>query len=255
MEFRTMDITLRSGKNLNDVNLFRKMAVYAVVWISGGDRIPKQKTRTPTDHGGTNPTWNFPMEFKVDEAALQLNRLTLKFKLVCEQSSSRDDKVVGELSVPIKELLDSPATPDADGNKFFTYQVRKPSGRPKGELNFTCKFSEKMADASAEEMNEYVLAVELKKKIDSALELGKNAIGIGKSGASKLMKYGLARLGSGLGKKKREFGRAWHKFTDGVGQNKEEDYQPVRPNPTQTQTPDTKWATSGFSRILAKRGL
>lgn len=147
MEYRTLEITLQSGKDLNKVNLISKMDVYAVVSISGGDKSSKQKTRTPVDHDGdANPTWNFPMKFTVEEAALQMNRLVLDFKLVCERALG--DKDVGEVSVPIKELLDSPANSAAAGGKqFVSYQVRKPSGKPKGQLTFACKFSEKTAPA------------------------------------------------------------------------------------------------------------
>ncbi|XP_057772264.1 protein SRC2-like [Salvia miltiorrhiza] len=148
METRTLEITLQSGRDLNKVNLITKMDVYAVVSISGGDKSSKQKTRTPVDHDGdANPTWNFTMKFTVEEAALQMNRLTLDFKLVCERALG--DKDVGEVNVPIKELLDSPATAAADGKKFVSYQVRKPSGKPKGQLTFSCKFSEKTAAASS----------------------------------------------------------------------------------------------------------
>ncbi|KAL2229771.1 protein SRC2-like [Sesamum indicum] len=148
MEYRTLDITLQYAKDLNKVNFITKMDVYAVVSISGGDKNSKQKTKTPVDHDGDdNPTWNFPMKFTVDEAALQMNRLTLDFKLICERALG--DKDVGEVHVPIKELLDSPAKPGADGKQFVSYQVRKPSGKPKGQLSFSYQFSEKTVGASA----------------------------------------------------------------------------------------------------------
>ncbi|KAL1548443.1 DNA-directed RNA polymerase [Salvia divinorum] len=148
MEHRTLEIMLQSGIDLNKVNLISKMDVYAVVSISGGDKSSKQKTRSLVDHDGdANPTWNFTMKFTVDEAALQMNRLTLDIKLVCERALG--DKDVGEVSVPIKELLDSPAPAAADGKKFLSYQVRKPSGKPKGQLTFSCKFSDKIATAAS----------------------------------------------------------------------------------------------------------
>ncbi|KAL0376463.1 UNVERIFIED_CONTAM: protein SRC2 [Sesamum calycinum] len=76
-----------------------------------------------------------------------MNRLTLDFKLICERALG--DKDVGEVHVPIKELLDSPAKPGADGKQFVSYQVRKPSGKPKGQLSFSYQFSEKTVGASA----------------------------------------------------------------------------------------------------------
>ncbi|KAI3469401.1 hypothetical protein Pfo_026064 [Paulownia fortunei] len=148
MEFRTLEITLQNAKDLNKVNLITKMDVYAVVSIYGGDKNSKQKTKTPVDHDGdANPTWDFPMKFTVDEAGLQMNRLTLDFKLICERALG--DKDVGEVHVPIKELLDSHAKAGADGKQFVSYQVRKPSGKPKGQLTFSYQFSEKNVGTAA----------------------------------------------------------------------------------------------------------
>ncbi|KAG8369979.1 hypothetical protein BUALT_Bualt14G0069900 [Buddleja alternifolia] len=148
MENRTLEITLQYCKDLNKVNLITKMDVYAVVSISGSDNNSKQKTKTPVDHAGdANPTWNFPMKFTVDEAALQNNRLTLDFKLICERALG--DKDVGEVNVPIKELFNSPAKGGADGKHIVSYQVRKPSGKPKGQITFSYQFGEKTVNAAA----------------------------------------------------------------------------------------------------------
>lgn len=139
MEYRTLDITLISAKGLNNVNLFSKMDVYAVVSIAGGD--PRGNQKSPVDKdGGTNPTWNFPMKFTVDETAAQQNRLTLVVKLRSERDLG--DKDIGEVHVPIKELLG-----EHKSEQFLRYQVRKPSGKPKGELNLSYKFGEKITEA------------------------------------------------------------------------------------------------------------
>ncbi|KAL3829368.1 hypothetical protein ACJIZ3_018170 [Penstemon smallii] len=147
MEYRTLEINLQYANDLNNVNFITKMDVYAVVSISGGDKNSKQKTKTPVDHdGGSNPTWNFPIKFTVDEKALQQNRLALEFKLICDRALG--DKDVGEVHVPIKELLDSPAKGGADGKRFVSYQVRKPSGKPKGQLTFSYQISDKTVSAA-----------------------------------------------------------------------------------------------------------
>ncbi|KAL9161347.1 hypothetical protein ABFS82_07G015900 [Erythranthe guttata] len=149
MDYRNLEITLQDAKDLNKVNLISKMDVYVVVSISGGDKKSKQKTKSPVDHDGdANPKWNFTMNFKVDESGLQANRLTLDFKLVCERALG--DKDVGEVSVPIKELLDSPARPGGDGKHFVSYQVRKPNGKPKGQIAFSYQLSEKIAGAASD---------------------------------------------------------------------------------------------------------
>ncbi|KAL0297828.1 UNVERIFIED_CONTAM: protein SRC2 [Sesamum calycinum] len=70
----------------------------------GGDKNSKQKTKTPVDHDGDdNPTWNFPMKFTVDEAALQMNRLTLDFKLICERALGT--KTSGRFTCPLRNFL------------------------------------------------------------------------------------------------------------------------------------------------------
>ncbi|KAL2530596.1 Calcium-dependent lipid-binding (CaLB domain) family protein [Forsythia ovata] len=161
MEQRILEINSMAGKDLNKVNIITKMAVYAVVSISGGDKKSKQTTKTPVDRDGdTNPTWNFPMKFTVEEAALRQERLTLDFKLVCERALG--DKDIGEVHVPIKEFLHSPAAASV-GNygrqqQFVSYQVRKPNGQPKGQITFSYKFAEKVGGAAAKIDEEPVTA-------------------------------------------------------------------------------------------------
>ncbi|KAJ4722200.1 Protein SRC2 [Melia azedarach] len=142
MAYRSLDINVVSAKHLNDVSFLSKMNVYVVVSIKGYDRWAgkkKQKSKTHVDRaGGSNPTWNFPLKFTVDENLAQQNRLTLVFKIKCD--GFLGDKNVGEVTVPIKELLDSPG--DGKSMSFVSYQVRKPSGKPKGELTFSYKFGD-----------------------------------------------------------------------------------------------------------------
>ncbi|KAK1417869.1 hypothetical protein QVD17_27003 [Tagetes erecta] len=144
MSIRSLDLTLISAKGLNKVNLVGKMDVYAVVYISGaGNQDQKHKTHVDKD-GDSNPTWNFPMHFKIDESAALSNRLTLVVKIKAE--SMFGDKDLGEVHVPIKELLEgSSSSSSGKPLQFVSYQVRKPSGKPKGELNFSYKFGEKTA--------------------------------------------------------------------------------------------------------------
>ncbi|KAF8017238.1 hypothetical protein BT93_H2432 [Corymbia citriodora subsp. variegata] len=150
MEYRNLDLTVISARDLKDVNLISKMDVYVVVSLDGDPRGPK-KSRSPVDHdGGRNPAWNFPVKLYVDEPSAQQNRLTLRFKLRCDRALG--DKDVGEVVVPVKELLDSTSSAPGGGKASsaasqpttVTYQVRKPSGKPKGELHFSYKFSDKL---------------------------------------------------------------------------------------------------------------
>ena len=84
------------------------MDVYAVAYISGaGNPDQKQKTHVDKD-GDSNPTWNYQMKFKIDESAALQNRLTLVVKIKTEGMFG--DKDLGEVHVPIKELLEGAMT-------------------------------------------------------------------------------------------------------------------------------------------------
>ncbi|KAM2001651.1 hypothetical protein ACFX15_025464 [Malus domestica] len=149
MEQRTLELELISAKDIKDVRLILKMDVYAVVSLQVDDdsRGKQQKTMTKVARGcGTHPTWNFHVNFVLDEYLTQQNRLFIVFKLVCQHSHG--DKDIGQVVVPVKELFDS-VKADAASMKFVTYQVRKPSGKPKGELNFSYKFGDKVAAPQA----------------------------------------------------------------------------------------------------------
>lgn len=139
---RSLDVTIISAKGLNKVNLVGKMDVYAVVYINNtitGNRDQKQKTHVDKD-GDSNPTWNSSMSFKIDESAALQNRLTLVVKIKTEGMFG--DKDLGEVHVPVKELLDG-ITNNGKPLQFVSYQVRKPSGKPKGELSFSYKLGER----------------------------------------------------------------------------------------------------------------
>lgn len=142
MEFRPLDITVLSARGLKDVNLMTKMDVYAVVSISGD---PRTAQKTPVDRSaGTSPRWDFPMKFTLDDAAANSNRLTLVFKLMSDRAFG--DKEIGEVHVPIKELLDG-----AGGRKslqeakerVMSYRVRTPKGKARGTLDFSYRFGVK----------------------------------------------------------------------------------------------------------------
>lgn len=145
MAYVPLELTLISAKDLKDVNLFSKMDVYAVVSLSG-DPYQNQKAKTPVHRdGGTNPSWNFPVKFNINESAAWDNRLTLEIKLRSERTVA-GDKDIGHVHIPVKELLQNPG--DGKSSLFVSYQVRKPSGKPKGSLNLSYKFGEKIAAAT-----------------------------------------------------------------------------------------------------------
>lgn len=148
MEYRTLEINVVSGKDLNKVNYITKMDVYVVVSIAGADdERSNQKFKTHIDHDGdNNPTWNFPIKFTIDDKAAVQNHLRLVFKLRCQRALG--DKDIGEVDVPIKELLES-SNSTTGTKQFVSYQIRKPSGKPKGQLTFSYQFSDKITGNSA----------------------------------------------------------------------------------------------------------
>ncbi|CAI9272175.1 unnamed protein product [Lactuca saligna] len=149
MNYRTLDLTLISAKGIKKPSLTGKPDVYAVAYISGTTTITKQKLKTHVDKdGGSNPTWNFPMKFTVDEAAGLQNRLTLVVEIKAVGTFS--DKNLGEVRVPVKELLQGSST-----QQLVSYQVRKHSGKPNGFLSFSYKLGEKFSGKAEEPVMAY----------------------------------------------------------------------------------------------------
>lgn len=132
---RPLDLTLISAKDLKDVNFFSKMEVYAEAWLSGD---PRDRQRTATDRdGGKNPSWNnATLRFCVPDGPV--DGLLLHVLLRCERALG--DRDVGEVHVPVRELVSTPGS--GKSAQFVSYEVRRPSGKPKGILNFSYKFGE-----------------------------------------------------------------------------------------------------------------
>ncbi|KAF7150020.1 hypothetical protein RHSIM_Rhsim02G0009600 [Rhododendron simsii] len=146
MEYRRLEINAISAKGLKKVNLISTMCPYAVISISGDPRASKEQRTAVDRSGNASPTWNSPLKFTVEESAAQSNRLGVKFRIRCERTFG--DKDIGEVHVPL-------IGPTEDGEllQSVTYQVRRPSGKLKGELNFSYKWGQIMASAPAMEVN------------------------------------------------------------------------------------------------------
>ncbi|PWA87779.1 C2 calcium-dependent membrane targeting [Artemisia annua] len=140
MECRTLDLTLRSARSLGNKSIFGKSDVYAVVSISG----THSKLRTSVDkHGGSEPTWNYPMKLTIDEALGQQNRLNLVIKI--KTVGIFGDRTVGQVEVPIKELMEG-IKDDGKAMQETSYQIRRKSGKSKGYVSFSYKFGEKFIE-------------------------------------------------------------------------------------------------------------
>ncbi|PIN07907.1 hypothetical protein CDL12_19518 [Handroanthus impetiginosus] len=143
MEYRPLKITVIKAEGIKDVKLFSKMDVYAEVSIAG---YPQSKKRTFVDkNSGTNPKWNYKLEFIVDEPYLTKPGLSLLFQLK-DESTFGSDKEIGSVTVPIHELF----RPDSNEDRVVEYQIHTPSGKPKGTLKFSYHFGEKFTQQQAE---------------------------------------------------------------------------------------------------------
>uniref|UniRef100_A0A803NQJ5 C2 domain-containing protein n=1 Tax=Cannabis sativa TaxID=3483 RepID=A0A803NQJ5_CANSA len=144
MQYRGVEITIISAKDLKRVKHLTKMDVYVVVSLSGG---PEMEQKTPVDKAsGPNPNWNYPMNFNIDEEEAHKGRLALKFEVKCHRRL-HSDKDIGEVNVPVKELLDN----GGDGKfiKYVTYQLRKPNGKHRGQLNLSYKFANQVLETTS----------------------------------------------------------------------------------------------------------
>jgi Ca2+-dependent lipid-binding protein len=118
MASRTLDLTLISAKDLKDVNLLGKMDVYAEVSISGDPRS-RQRTKIHVD-SGPNPTWNQTLRFTVpaDPGAPGTLYVVLR-----AEKKALGDKDLGEVHVPLKELLENVRGDGPTQPQFVSYQV------------------------------------------------------------------------------------------------------------------------------------
>ncbi|KAG8389708.1 hypothetical protein BUALT_Bualt01G0006800 [Buddleja alternifolia] len=132
MDCRKLEITLVSANNLPNVRSFGQMKVFAKVSIEGESKTSK---KTPADMvGETNPRWNFPIEYRISDSAVQKSGISLSIKLFCRSTFA--DKYVGEVNIPIKSLFDKGIKAD----KILSYRV---DGTSNGRLNILYSFGEK----------------------------------------------------------------------------------------------------------------
>ncbi|RVW54584.1 Protein SRC2-like [Vitis vinifera] len=82
----------------------------------------------------------------------QSDHLMLILQLRCFRHLHADVDI-GEVDVPVKGLLDHAG--DDMSAKYVTYDVKRPSGKPKGKLNFSFKFGERVAGATQSPVTAY----------------------------------------------------------------------------------------------------
>ncbi|PON59903.1 C2 domain containing protein [Parasponia andersonii] len=152
MEYRSLEINLSSlefvkqPRIIND--FFFKTRVYAVVSIVTTTSTTRLKTPLAKFINGKNHVWElyFPTRFYVDESKLQQDTVTLMIQIRKKRHFCMDNDDVGEVHVPLKELFDPDMNPPNDiviSNCSCCHVVTSTSGKPKGYLHFSYKFSDK----------------------------------------------------------------------------------------------------------------
>ncbi|XP_051213777.1 uncharacterized protein [Lolium perenne] len=129
MAYRVLEVTLLSAKDLKNVNLITRMEVYAVATISG-DPITRQCT-PPDPHGGRNPTWNATLRFSVPPTVDATTGGGCLHILLRVQRMFGTDRDVGEVIVPLAEILAGVGDHGGDDlsgptlPQFASYQIHK----------------------------------------------------------------------------------------------------------------------------------
>uniref|UniRef100_A0A251U8D2 Putative C2 domain-containing protein n=1 Tax=Helianthus annuus TaxID=4232 RepID=A0A251U8D2_HELAN len=136
--YRPLDITVISATGLDNFLYFFRMRVYVVVSLLNGNSVVEKKTHSTH---GRNPKWNHRIKFPVEEKAIHTT--TLLF--VLRQHRICGDKDIGEVSIPVSELLE--ANPSGS-EKVVDYQlVQSMRGKSVGTFTFSHQFRENVCPA------------------------------------------------------------------------------------------------------------
>ncbi|KAI7726418.1 hypothetical protein M8C21_027356 [Ambrosia artemisiifolia] len=135
--YRPLDITVISATGLNHFLFFLRMRVYVVVSLLNGNSVVEKKTHASN---GRNPKWNHRIKFPIEEKAIHTT--TLLF--VLRQQRVCGDRDIGEVSIPVSELLES----NPSGSEHVVdYQVQSMRGTSIGTFTFSHQFREKVCPA------------------------------------------------------------------------------------------------------------
>jgi hypothetical protein len=162
MAHRILALTLVSGHNLKDVNVFSRMEVYGIASVYGDPRT-RQRTKTDRD-GARHPTWDpdHTLWFAVPPtaAAASASGACLHVLLRTERLFSFCDGDVGEVFIPLADLLAGAC--DAGGAtplQCASFYVRKVqcAERRRGTLRVSYRFGPVMAPFAPVPDNPYQL--------------------------------------------------------------------------------------------------
>lgn len=137
MDKVSLEVVIISAHDLKCVTSFgRPMRTYAVVW---SDSTTQNSTRTDRK-GGRYPTWNDKFQTTVNKGFLQQKGSALLVKIYCKTMMGK--KRVGSARMPYSDILEGYTPPDS--MHFVSYRIRRPNGRPRGTLDLSVRFLDKM---------------------------------------------------------------------------------------------------------------
>ncbi|KAH9317185.1 hypothetical protein KI387_018954, partial [Taxus chinensis] len=135
-----LEIVVISGHDLKGVaNLGRAMRTYARVW---SDPSTQNSTRVDS-HGGKYPNWNHKFHMPVCKRFLHKKGSTLLIQLYCKTMFGK--KIIGSARMPYSDILEGYTSPDSI--HFLSYRIRRQNGRPRGTIDFSVRFLEKINEA------------------------------------------------------------------------------------------------------------
>ncbi|KAI3717961.1 hypothetical protein L1987_69916 [Smallanthus sonchifolius] len=111
--------------------------VYVVVSLINGNSVVEKKTHSTH---GRNPKWNHRIKFPVEESAIYTT--TLLF--VLRQHRLYGDRDIGEVSIPVSELLEANS---GSSEHVVDYQVQSVRGKSVGTFTFSHQFRVKVCPA------------------------------------------------------------------------------------------------------------
>ncbi|XP_057821110.1 uncharacterized protein LOC131033834 isoform X2 [Cryptomeria japonica] len=124
-----LELNIISAQDLKSRALFGEMQTYGVAWINPGNKL---STRIDP-RGGSNPTWNDKVIFRVEEGFLHNETSSVTIEIYC--IGCLKDRLVGTVRVMLYTLLKGYEGYGGTWRSFCALQVRLPSGRPQGILN------------------------------------------------------------------------------------------------------------------------
>ncbi|XP_021319154.1 DNA-directed RNA polymerase II subunit RPB1-like [Sorghum bicolor] len=134
MAYRELELTLLSAQDLKSVNLITRMDVYAVVSISG-DPLTRQCT-PPDTYGGRNPCWDATFRFAVPPTSTAAAAASASLHVLLRAERFLGDRDVGEVVIPLAEILAGATGVGPQPPKVASYHVRKlHRWEPRGVLN------------------------------------------------------------------------------------------------------------------------